>query len=104
MKQAAHKLETVGIKLLRDGLSSYLRKVELGVKVLISDHGRIIAQLSSPSEDRGKQERQHPKIEEWIQNGLLNPGQENRTIIPQPERLWPDGVGITLLDAERGAD
>jgi len=41
-------IETIGIRAFSQAVSSYLKKVQLGVRVLISDRGRVIGELVQP--------------------------------------------------------
>ncbi len=41
-------METVGIRELKNKLSAYVRKVEAGNVVLVTDRGRVVAELVPP--------------------------------------------------------
>jgi antitoxin (DNA-binding transcriptional repressor) of toxin-antitoxin stability system len=41
-------IETIGIRAFSQAVSSYLKKVQLGVRILISDRGRVIGELVQP--------------------------------------------------------
>lgn len=41
-------METVGIRELKNRLSAYVRKVEAGDVVIVTDRGRIVAELVPP--------------------------------------------------------
>ena len=41
-------METVGIRELKNKLSAYVRKVEAGDVVLVTDRGRVVAELVPP--------------------------------------------------------
>jgi antitoxin (DNA-binding transcriptional repressor) of toxin-antitoxin stability system len=43
-------METVGIRELKNHLSAYVRKVEAGDVVIVTDRGRIVAELRPPGE------------------------------------------------------
>ena len=45
-------METVGIRELRNRLSAYVRKVEAGDVVLVTDRGRVVAELVPPGWQR----------------------------------------------------
>jgi antitoxin (DNA-binding transcriptional repressor) of toxin-antitoxin stability system len=45
-------VRTVGIKLLKNKLSEYLRLVAAGETILVTDRDRVIAELSPPREGR----------------------------------------------------
>ena len=41
-------METVGIRELKNKLSAYVRKVEAGDVVIVTDRGRVVAELVPP--------------------------------------------------------
>jgi len=43
-------METVGIRELKNHLSKYVRKVEAGDVVIVTDRGRIVAELRPPGQ------------------------------------------------------
>lgn len=51
-------METVGIRELKNKLSTYVRKAEAGDVVIVTDRGRIVAELWPP----GHADRQRPDI------------------------------------------
>lgn len=94
------KLETVGIKALRDAISSYLHKVSLGVRVLVSDRGRIIAEISSPNLDN-LPNNTHPKLQNWLNKEVCKLGRSKRTRINPTGVKLKDITSQDLLDQER---
>ena len=42
------EIKTVGIKDLKNNLSAYLRDVRRGVRVLVADRDRVVAELHEP--------------------------------------------------------
>ncbi len=45
-------METVGIRELKNRLSAYIRKVEAGDVVIVTDRGRVVAELVPPGWQR----------------------------------------------------
>ncbi len=45
-------METVGIRELKNKLSAYVRKVEAGDVVIVTDRGRMVAELVPPGHSR----------------------------------------------------
>jgi len=93
-------IKTVGIKALKDQLSSYLRDVKAGVIVLITDRGQVIAELQQPSV-AGRSAKNESLKEEWIHDGKLIPGKsQKQKYQPSPVAL-KDGTARKLIDQDR---
>jgi prevent-host-death family protein len=65
-------MKTVGIKTLKNKLSEYIRAVAGGETVLVTDRGRVVAEIVPPrvAADASPAER---KMAELIQQGLVRP-------------------------------
>ena len=61
-------METVGIRELKNNLSKYVRQVEGGDVVVVTDRGRIVAELRPPAERRTDI---HPGLLEMERKGLV---------------------------------
>ena len=74
-------MQSVGIKTLKNRLSEYVRAAAAGETVLVTDRGRVVAELVSPRvrDDASPAEQ---RLGELMQQGLLAPAK----ISPQ-ERL-----------------
>jgi prevent-host-death family protein len=90
-----------GIRELKDNLSRYIRRVEAGERILVTAHGRVVAELVPP----GQAARTSPKSrwEELIAAGILHPPVE----AGDPFEDWPDirlppGTAAELIDSDRG--
>ena len=94
-------MQAVAVKELKNRLSSYLREVRSGEVVLVTDRGRVVAELRPPTP--GTPLSVHERaIERLCAEGALVPGgpQDARAYRPSPLRR---GVSVgDLLDAERG--
>lgn len=107
MKMERKEIETVGIKVLRDNLSKFLERVALGVRILVTDRGKVIAELRAPSLDVPLQEESSESIlREWARSGKLKPAKG--TSYDYVEALakstvhCPAGTWKTILDKDRG--
>ncbi len=97
-------MQTVGIKELKNKLSAYLRAVAAGETVLVTDRGKIVAELVPPrdvslSSDATDAERQWAEL---IRQGIVTPAK-----VPPGNRLPPRRKPIMTLDelmAEIDAD
>ncbi len=61
-------MRAVGIRLLKDRLSEYLRLVEAGETVLVTDRDRVVAELRPPSPGRA------PDVSDAVLAGLIRDG------------------------------
>lgn len=97
-------METVGIRELKNHLSAYVRKAEAGDVVLVTDRGRVVAELVPPG--HGAHPGIHPGLLELVRrDGLRLPtAQVDPALFDQP-RPKIDMGGLTvqdLIDLERG--
>ena len=94
-------VKVVGIKALKDNLSSYLRDVKAGTLVLVTDRGRVVAELREPDLDR-LASKDASLLNEWIREGRLVPAINiKKRCVPSGIHL-ETGTAIRLLDEERG--
>lgn len=85
---------------LKNNLSAYLRQVRKGVRVLVTDHNEVVAELGKPRGDIAS--AADPLLAEWISAGKLRPAAVRKKRLPlSPVRLRP-GTAQRLLDADRG--
>jgi prevent-host-death family protein len=84
-------MERVGIKTLKNRLSEYVRAAAAGRTVLVTDRGRVVAELIAPraSPDAPHDEQ---KLGELMQLGLLSPAKE------EPWQPVPSRRPTTTLD------
>ena len=65
-------MRSVGIKSLKDRLSEYVRLAEQGEVVLITDRGRVVAELAPPREARSAM-IVDTQLADLVRNGFLTP-------------------------------
>jgi antitoxin (DNA-binding transcriptional repressor) of toxin-antitoxin stability system len=90
-------LRTVGIRALKDKLSAHLRDVQRGDVLLVSDRGRIIAELRPPTVQVPSADTTEARRQRLIDAGLLRPASRPNT----PElyqRVERPQVPSTLID------
>jgi antitoxin (DNA-binding transcriptional repressor) of toxin-antitoxin stability system len=94
-------MKAVAVKELKNRLSSYLREVSAGEVVLVTDRGRVVAELRQPSS--GVPLSGHDQMLERLRaEGVLQVG------LPQDPRAYRRSplrravASADLLDAERG--
>ncbi len=94
-------LKTVGVKELKNKLSAYLREVRSGVRVLVSDRNRVIAELHEPGVHYGADEKLDPVLAAWIEAGVVHlPSRPKKPLPESPVRL-ADGTSTDLLEQDR---
>jgi prevent-host-death family protein len=97
-------MKTAGVRELKAHLSGYLRDVERGEVVLVTDRGRVVAELRPAGEAERALSPADLRYRKLVADGLLRPA-----AVEGPFR-WPAGKRIRLrrgtsqqlLDAERG--
>jgi prevent-host-death family protein len=95
-------VKAVAVKELKNRLSAYLREVRDGEVVLVTDRGRVVAELRRPTSEiaMGSAEQ---ALERLRAQGVLLPG------LPQDARAYRRSplrravATADLLDAERGS-
>jgi antitoxin (DNA-binding transcriptional repressor) of toxin-antitoxin stability system len=92
-------VKTVGVRDLKDRLSEYLRLVREGEEILVTDRGRVVAELRLPG-PRG--DIPYPALLEALRGGRVRLGTGNRPdLYPALEEILPRGTAAKLLDEER---
>lgn len=95
-------MRTVGIREIKSKLSEYLRQVREGERILVTDRGRVVAELREPGpviEGAGVP----PRLWELATQGLVRLGSgQDPSLYPELPRLTPDGTAAQLLTEDRG--
>ena len=91
---------STGIRELKDNLSRYIRRIEAGERIVITAHGRVVAELVQPGATAKSTPR---RFDELVASGVIRPPLE----AGDPTEGWPDiglpaGTAAELIDAERG--
>ena len=91
---------STGIRELKDNLSRYIRRVEAGERIVITAHGRAVAELVQPGATAKSTSR---RFDELVASGVIRPPLE----AGDPTEAWPDirlpaATAAELIDAERG--
>lgn len=94
-------MKAVAIKELKNRLSAYLREVKNGEVVLVTDRGRVVAELRQPSAGAvlGAHDR---AMERLCAEGLLEAGLPQDPHAYRPSPLRRPVASSDLLAAERG--
>jgi prevent-host-death family protein len=96
------QLVETGIRDLRNNLSRYIRRVEAGGRVSVTDHGRVVAEIVPPT---GSPKAGRSRFQELVATGLIRPPLE----AGDPLEDWPDirlpaGTAAALIDEDRGEE
>ena len=92
----------VGIRELKNRLSEHLRIVRDGEEILVTDRGKVVAELRPPASGPGNDA--HPALVRHARAGRARIGAPNRRdLYPALKPLLPPGAAKRLLDEERGA-
>jgi len=90
----------VGIRDLKKRLSEFVRRAREGEVILVTDRGRVVAELRAPISVRGL-----PPglvgLEPLVERGVVTLGQPGPAPYPASPLRAPDGTASALLDAER---
>jgi prevent-host-death family protein len=82
----------VGVRELRDGLSRHLAKVQEGHTLVVTEHGRPIAQIV-PIQQRST-------LDQLIAEGVVRPPTSPRRSVPQPVQA-SGSVSELVIDQRR---
>lgn len=91
-------MQAVGIKALKNRLSEYVRAVAAGETVLVTDRGRVVAELVPPRVDSDASPAEQ-RMGDLIREGLLQPAR----IAPKarlPRRKPQVGLREVLRDLD----
>jgi antitoxin (DNA-binding transcriptional repressor) of toxin-antitoxin stability system len=94
-------MRSVGIRELKNRLSEYLRAVRRGEEVLVTDRGKVVAELRPPG--YAATTGPHPGLVELAHQGRARLGAPNDPeAYPRLEPVLRTGASAELLGAERG--
>ena len=93
-------MRVVGIRELKARLSEYVRRIRAGEVVLVTDRGKVVAELRPP---RGLAPEAQSGLDELGGKGLVELGAPNDPgTYPELDSIVEPGEGGRLLDQERG--
>lgn len=94
-------MASVGIRNLKNQLSRYVRRVAAGERVVVTDRGRVVAELVPPSADSPAGGRS--RYEELVAVGVIRPALERGDLLADlPALHLPAGTAAALIDEDRG--
>ncbi len=87
-------MKTAGVRELKAHLSAYLRDVERGDVVLVTDRGRVVAELRPPGLGDRASSTADLRYQKLVDRGLLRPAAARGSI---------DWAGLAPLRLRRGS-
>ena len=94
-------MKTVGIRELKNHLSGVLQLVRGGDEILVTDRGKVVAELRPPTPPAARPSR-HPGLATLARRGSLTIGQANDpALYVSLPPLLPAGSAARLLAEER---
>jgi antitoxin (DNA-binding transcriptional repressor) of toxin-antitoxin stability system len=91
-------VRTVGITLLKDKLSTYVRLAESGETILVTLRGRVVAELVPP---RAVVAPRDPRLTALVRRGLLHPATAPPDVEPPRKPVAPLAQLLAEIDADR---
>lgn len=96
-------VRTVNIRALKDKLSAYLHDVQRGDVVLVSDRGRVVAELREPTLALHSPATTAERLDHLARRGLVRRGLPNRAeLYRSTGRGHPREILREALDWTRG--
>lgn len=86
-------LKTVNIRALKDKLSAYLRDVQHGDVLLVTDRGRVVAELRQPTLNRHALDAAQEGEQKMVDRGDLRAG------LPNTPKVYRS-TGVRLAEAD----
>lgn len=88
-----------GIRELRDNLSRYIRRIEAGERVLVTAHGRVVAELGPPHSTRPNHSSEFAGL---VASGVITPPAEDGDPLENcPDIRLGRGTATALIDSDR---
>ena len=95
-------LKTVGIKELKNNLSAYLREVQHGARLLVTDRNVVVAEVRGPASPVTSGPVPSEAMADLVNRGILALPTAPKVAMEPSHLALPEGSGLVLLDAERG--
>lgn len=90
------EIKAVGVKELKNNLSAYLREVRGGVRILVTDHQRVVAELREPSAALAAD-----PLMALAERGIVRLPEARRRPLPASPLRTPAGTSQRILDELR---
>ena len=94
-------MQTVGVRDLKARLSQFLKEVQRGETILVTDRGRVVAELRSPIVAARPTSALERAIADLATQGVLRLAEPTPDPYPVSPLTAPEGTARDLLAAER---
>lgn len=94
-------MRAVGLKILKNKLSEYVRLAERGETILVTDRDRVVAELVPPGQGRGATVSD-AHLAGLIRDGLLRPALRAPGTVPATLAIAPTEDLLAELARDRG--
>ena len=95
-------MRAVGIRELKNHLSEYVRQVRAGERVLVTDRGKVVAELRQPLDPEVEADP-YPELARRIREGKVSAATPNDPArYPRLDPVLSPGRATELLDEARG--
>jgi antitoxin (DNA-binding transcriptional repressor) of toxin-antitoxin stability system len=92
-------MRAVGIRELKNKLSTYLRLVEQGERILVTDRDRVVAEIRAA--EMGGLELADAELAALVRDGILRPPLTRETLPPRPRGTHAFDRLMRDLDVDR---
>lgn len=96
-------IKTVGVKELKNNLSAYLKEVQRGVRLLVTDRNVVVAELREPLSSNPVEEK-NPLYAQYVREGKIRPALHPKTACSRTFVKLPEGTAQAILDELRNED
>ncbi|MCH7750511.1 MAG: type II toxin-antitoxin system Phd/YefM family antitoxin [Acidobacteria bacterium] len=93
-------MRAVGLKVLKNRLSEYVRLAERGETVLVTDRDRVIAEITPPSEGRPRRVND-AELADAVRQGLITPPLMSLGTPPRRAPVAPLSAILSELEDDR---
>jgi antitoxin (DNA-binding transcriptional repressor) of toxin-antitoxin stability system len=93
-------MKTVGLKVLKNKLSAYVRLAASGETVLVTDRDRVVAELVPPQPEH-KNLKEESIIERGVREGWIKPATVKGPLPPPPAPIMTLEELLADLDRDR---
>jgi antitoxin (DNA-binding transcriptional repressor) of toxin-antitoxin stability system len=97
-------IRTTNIRDLKDKLSAYLRDVQRGDVILVTDRGRVVAEIRQPTIGSRPADAAEPPVRRLVEEGVLKlglphtPGAYRRSGVSLPDKTIDEALRWTRGD------
>lgn len=95
-------MQTVGVRDLKARLSQFLKEVQRGETILVTDRGRVVAELRSPTVAARPSTALERAVADLAAQGVLRLAEPTPDPYPASPIESPTGTAAGLLSRERG--